>query len=130
MAGEFMGELPIAELQGEAARAGVAEAGQFLGEPLKALPSKVAVFDFVQGFQFFGEFGGEDKFCVAVDKFAALVAVQGFIFLGDFEDADAGFRVLEPILIAAGPPFGDVLLANGFAAEEFGEDGFDLRDLV
>ena len=57
MAGEPGGEFLVAELDDLVATAGVTEAAEFEGDFAEALPADVAIFNFVQGFQFLGEFG-------------------------------------------------------------------------
>jgi len=52
-----------------------------------------------------------------------------FLVAEVFEPGDA-LLVHEPIFVAGAPPFGEVLVGDGFALEEFGENFFGFRQIV
>lgn len=56
--------------------------------------------------------------------------VQGIGLFGELKGEVAGFPEFEPVLIAALAPFGEVLLGDGAAAKEFGEDTLDFGEGV
>ncbi|MGA3267722.1 MAG: hypothetical protein ABSE16_12970 [Verrucomicrobiota bacterium] len=107
-----------------------ADLGQLAEDLAEALPA-VRRGGFV-GEQFsadFDQFDGEEAGEAVADFQAAGVGELGLIF-DQGGDPLAGILLAEPIEVAAGLPFGEVLLADGASAELAVEDFADLVRLV
>ncbi|HEY2082089.1 MAG TPA: hypothetical protein VGI88_04845 [Verrucomicrobiae bacterium] len=60
----------------------------------------------------------------------ALVPFEAEAFFADALDAQFAILMTQPILVAAVPPFGEILAVDGRGVEKFGEDFLDGGQLV
>ena len=118
--------VPFVEVEMDAAAVvvGVLEAGEFAHEVLQTQRTFLGTFDVLK--RVGGLAGFDDE-----DAAHGFVGVAAFVVLGEFgfvfgEAIEPFLTVLllEPVLVAAAPPFGEVLVGDGFSVEEFGHDGF------
>jgi len=101
---------------------GVLQSGKFTAEVLHAFHAFEGIFHGLQGADALAEFEKE----VVAHGFEGVVAFVvlldvGFFFGETMEPVDA-LLVEEPVLVAGAAPFGEILMGDGFAIEEFGHD--------
>ena len=118
------------EMDGAAPIVGVLELGEFVGDAFEAGEAEVGVFD---GFHV-GEGLADFDDDAAAEGFegvgAGVVFLDLGILFGDAVEPFDAFLVFEPIFVAAEAPFGEVLVGDGFAFEEVGEDLFGFGEVV
>ena len=112
-----------------AAVVGVLNAGEVAGELFQLGVVCGGVF---KGCEVFEGFADADQ-----EKSAHGFEAVGFVVVFEFEfvfgEVIIPFHivlVLEPILVTGGAPFGKVLVGDGLAVEELGEDGFGFGQIV
>lgn len=106
------------------------EAGEVTGDFAQSFPTLGAVGDFGEVVEVFSHFGEDEAGEVFEKVFGPFVPFQFFALLVHLLEAFLPVPVAEPILIAAVPPFGEVLLGNGFANEKLSKDFFGLGQFV
>ena len=109
---------------------GVLQPGKFTGEGLQAIEAFVVVFNFLEALEGLGDFIEEPKPGGFVAVFAAIL-FGDFGFL--FGKASVPFKALlveDPVLVAGASPFGEILVGDGFAVEDFSEDFFGFGQAV
>jgi hypothetical protein len=109
---------------------GVLQAGEFVGEAFDSFPPGVGVFDFLRVAHGLAEFEEEEAAHGFVGIGAAVVFADLFVFFFEAAEPLESFLVEEPILVAGGAPFGEVLMGDGFAVKYLGEDFFGFGELV
>jgi len=121
-----------AEDGAEGALVVAAEAGEFAGEVTELAEAIFGVFHCCQGLDVEAEFGGHDHGDVFGDGDAFLDGVVGEIegLLAVAAGLFAEELVAGPIDVAAQTPLGEVLLADGVAAELFGDEFLDFGEVV
>jgi hypothetical protein len=102
--------------------AGAVQSADFVGKALEAFPSLFGILNGGEAFQFFGQCERELFFSVSGDAARALGGVHFGEFGGEVGDADAAFLLVEPILVAAAAPGGNVVFRDGATGESFGEN--------
>jgi hypothetical protein len=103
---------------------GVLQAGEFAAEGLHALHAFEGIFDGLQGADALGDFVDE----IIAEGFEGVFAIVVFLdfsfFFGEAVEPGDALLVEEPVLVAGMAPFGEVLVPDGFAIEEFGHYSF------
>jgi len=127
-----VGEFEFVEFEADAAAPveGVLQAGEFARQGFQAIPTLVGVFDFLHGFEGLGDFIQELKGHGFVAVGAAVLVVDFGFFVGEAAVPFEALLVLEPVLVAGVAPFGEVLVGDGFAAVEFGQDLFGFGQFI
>jgi len=109
---------------------GVLEAGKFAGEVLQAHGTFLGIFEVPKCGDALADF--DDEYPAHGFEGVAAVFVLGefgFVLAEVIEPVDA-LLLLEPVVVAGAPPFGEVLVGDGVSVEEFSEDGFGFGKLV
>jgi hypothetical protein len=83
-----------------------------------------------QAFQFFGEFKHEALLQAGIESGGAFFRIGILVFRHQFAEAHAPFFFPQPILKAAAPPFGDIILRDGPAGKALGENVYFFRQCV
>ena len=122
----------VAELDAESALVVSAEAGEFVGEVAELAESLFGIFHGSQGVDVEGEFGGNDVGDVFGDGDASAAGIEAQVgrLLGGPAGLFAEELVALPVYVTAVAPLGEVLLADGVAAELFGDEFLDFGELV
>ena len=121
--------LPV-EVDAAAPVVGVLQAGEFAGEVLQARQVFVGILDRPQGVEGLADFE-EKKAAHGFVGVAALVVFFDFhVLFGEGVEPVEALLEEKPILVAAVPPFGKVLVGDGFSGVKFGEDFFCSGEVV
>jgi hypothetical protein len=105
------------------------EVRQFAYESVETFGAFVAL-EVIKGIKVGEQFGGGDAGEALEEIIVAFLLFEGEAFFGDAADEELAFLKFQPIPIAAEPPFGEVLPADGLAGEGLGEDEIDFGELV
>ena len=109
---------------------GVLQASEFFHDGLDSCPAGLGVLDLLRGSHGLADFKDEE----ATDGFVgvgAAVVLAGFdVFFFEAIELGEAILVKEPVLVAGGAPFGEVLVGDGVAVEYFGEDFFSFWKFV
>ena len=122
----------MAELGADGALVVAAEAGEFAREAAELTEALVGIFEGAHGLDVDREFGGHDGGDVFGDGDAVAGGVEAEF--GGLFGGPAGLFAQElvagPIEVAAVAPLGEVLGADGMAAELFGNEFLDFGEFV
>jgi len=108
-----------------------AEAGEAVLDLAEAVPALFGVLLFIEhGLGELDEFGGEEGGEVVGETLVAGLLGEVSGPFDELPGEGEGFLLLEPVLVAAVTPFGDILRGDGAAIEVFEEDVFDFREFT
>ena len=119
--GEFDAATPVV---------GVLQAGKFADQVLQAVAALVGVFGGFHDVDALGDLIQEDVGHGFEGVGAAVVLHDLGGLFGEVIEPIEALLMEEPVLVAGASPFGEVLVGDGFAIEQFGEDFFGFREAV